>query len=323
MQYAQLGKTDLKVSRICFGCWQLSPSFWGEIPLEPWRQALGQALNLGVNFIDTADAYGNGFSEEKLGEWMEENRVRDKFIVATKFYWNFEQEERHPDTRYDYIIRECEASLRRLRTDVIDLYQIHFWDPLTRPEEVAAAFFQLRREGKVRWFGLSNCTSDQIRMYNAYFDVESLQPLYNLLDRDFENTTQPVCQEKRIGVIPYSPLHNGLLTGKYDPSQTFDDFRGKRPLFQPGAFQRILEGVNELKPLAEKYGLTLPQLAIRWILTNPAITSAIVGIKKPEHIVDIVPAAGDPLAIDDWHRIGRIIAKAKSEALAMKGAKKP
>ena len=316
MQYTQLGKTDLTVSRICFGCWQLSPRFWGDVPLDPWRQALDRALELGVNFIDTADAYGNGYSEEELGKWMEERKVRDDLIVATKFYHNFEKEVRHPDTSHDYILRECEASLKRLRTDRIDLYQIHFWDPLTRPEEVAAAFFKLRREGKVRWFGLSNCSSDQIRMYDAYFDVQCLQPLYNILERDFENAQQAVCQEKRMGVIPYSPLQNGLLAGKYTRDQVFDDFRKDRGLFKKGAFERILDGIDQLKPIAEKHGLTIAQLSIRWVLTNPAVTAPIVGIKKPEHIETIVPAADALLPIDDWHAVATIMTTAKKEALA-------
>lgn len=316
MQYMQLGKTDLTVSRICFGCWQLSPSFWGDIPLDPWREALGKALDLGVNFIDTADAYGNGYSEEELGKWMEENKVRDEFVVATKFYWNFEQKERHPDTSHDYILRECEASLKRLRTDTIDLYQIHRWDPLTRPEEVAAAFYKLRREGKVRWFGLSNCNADQIRMYDSYFGVECLQPLYNMIDREFEEGPQAVCQEKRIGVIPFSPLHNGLLTAKYTRDQDFTDFRANKPLFRPGAFERMLDGLDAIRPVAEKHGLTMPQLAIRWVLTNPAVTSAIVGIKKANHIESIVAAADDILPLDDWHRVAGAIGKAKKDALA-------
>jgi len=152
VQYVQLGKTDLIVSRICFGCWQLSPRFWGQIDLDEWRAALRKAVDMGINFIDTADAYGDGFAESALGDWFAAEGTPDKFIFATKFYPNFEQEERVPDTSYDYIIRECESSLKRLRTDHIDLYQIHAWDPLTRPDEVAAAFTKLKKDGKVRWF---------------------------------------------------------------------------------------------------------------------------------------------------------------------------
>lgn len=312
MKYAQLGRSDLVVSRICFGCWQLSPKFWGEIDLEQWREALDVALDLGVNFIDTADAYGDGFAESSLGDWLESRRCRDRVIIATKFYHNFEiPDERVPDTSYDYIIRECEASLKRLKTDYIDLYQIHAWDPLTRPEEVAAALIRLRKEGKVRWFGVSNLNADQIRMYAQYFEVTSLQPLYNMLDRQVEERELPLCLEKRIGVLTYSTLARGLLAGKYTPETTFSDHRANNSRFQGETFKRILDAVDNLRLLAEKHGLTVAQLAVRWVLTHPAVTTAIVGVKKREHIETIVRAAEDILPARDWWKAASIIARAK------------
>lgn len=314
MRYVQLGKTDLTVSRICFGCWQLSPGFWGDLPLDDWRKAVRRALDVGVNFIDTADAYGDGHAERSLGDLLAEDSIRDRFIIATKFYWNFEQEERTPDTGYDYILRECDASLRRLRTDHIDLYQIHAWDPLMRPDEVAAAFGQLKKQGKVRWFGVSNLNPDQMRMCMRYFDVDCLQPHYSLLSRDVEACELPYCIESRMGVITYSSLEKGLLTGKYTPNTTFGDHRSKAKLFQGDPFRRILQGVDELRPFAEAHGLTVAQLSVRWILTHPAITSAIVGVKKPGHIESIVAAADDVLPSRDWHRIAGIMAAAKAEA---------
>jgi len=314
MQYTQLGKTDLVVSRICFGCWQLSPRFWGEVPLEEWRQALRSAMDLGVNFVDTADAYGEGYAEESLGDFLAAEKCRDRFLIATKFYWNFEQAERVPDTSYDYILRECEASLRRLRIDTIDLYQIHAWDPLTRPEEVAAAFGRLRKEGKVRWFGVSNQNAAQMRMYLQYTDIECLQPLYNLLDREVEAEDLPLCQEKRMGVITYSSLARGLLSGRYRTEEKFTDHRAQQKRFQGAAFERLLAGVQELQPIADAHGLTLPQLAVRWVLTHPAVTSAIVGVKRPEHIEGITAAADAILPARDWHKAAAIIARARSEA---------
>jgi aryl-alcohol dehydrogenase-like predicted oxidoreductase len=314
MQYLQLGKTDLRVSRICFGCWQLSPKFWGEVPQEEWEQAVQRALDLGVNFIDTADAYGDGMAETTLGNYLDKEKIRDRFILATKFYWNFYGEERHPDTRHDHIIRACEESLRRLKTDTIDLYQIHAWDPLTRPEEVAAAFARLKKEGKVRWFGVSNLNADQMRMYSRYLEVSCLQPPYSLLTRQNEAREFPFCRENQIGVIAYSPLYRGLLTGKYDRGHTFHDSRAEVGYFKGKAFQRLLDGLDELAPFCDKYGLTTAQLAIRWVLTHPAISCAIVGIKKPDHIDTIVPAADSLLANEDWHAIARIMTRAQSEA---------
>lgn len=309
MQYRQLGKTDLQVSRICFGCWQLSPRFWGDVPLERWEAALDRALELGVNFIDTADAYGDGAAEEALGAYMARRRNRDRLVLATKFYWNFEQEQRHPDTRHDYIIRACEASLKRLGTDRIDLYQVHAWDPLTRPEEVAAAFGRLRQAGKVRWFGVSNLNADQVRMYRRCWDVACLQPEYNMLERGPEAHELPLCLEERIGVISYSSLARGLLTGKYPAGHRFGDHRDQLPLFRGRNLETIMNGVARLTPLADKHRLSLAGLAVRWVLTHPAVTSAIIGVKKPEHIDTTVPAADAVLPVDDWHRAAGLLAE--------------
>jgi aryl-alcohol dehydrogenase-like predicted oxidoreductase len=317
MKFRQLGKSDLIVSEICFGCWQLSPRFWGTIELGDWKRALDRAFDLGVNFIDTADAYGDGYAEESLGTYLKSKKCRDRVVVATKFYWNFTRKEkpRHPDTSYDYILRACEASLRRLKTDRIDLYQIHAWDPLTRPDEVAAAFQHLKKDGKVRWFGCSNLNAEQMRMYLRQTDLECLQPKYNLITRDIEANELPLCLEKRIGVIAYSPLHNGLLTGKYKKNAKFDDFRNDLPLFRGKAFAIMLEAIRKLEPVATRYGLTIPQLALSWILTHPALTSAIVGVKKPEHIETAVPAAGVKLEASDWHAVAATLEEAKKKAL--------
>jgi len=310
----RLGTTDLEVSRICFGCWQLSPSFWGDVPLPDWQQAVRQASDLGVNFIDTADAYGDGYAETCLGELMHKENLRDRFVLATKFYWNFEQEPRHPDTRPEYIRRACEASLRRLQTDRIDLYQIHSWDPLLRPAEVGATLRELQQEGKIRWIGVSNFNAGQIRLAREFFDVQCLQPCYNLLERGVEAHELPVCLEKQIGVIVYSPLARGLLTGKYKPDHKFGDHRDQADLYHGEPFRKMLEGLEQLRPIADRHGLTLAQLAIRWVLTQPAVSCAIVGVKKPAHLETIVKAADDALPQGDWHQVARIMAEAKQEA---------
>ncbi len=314
MQYAQLGTTDLNVSRICFGTWQLSPRFWGEIPLAEWREALHTALEHGINFIDTADAYGDGFSESTLGDELRASGTRDRFVVATKFYWNITSQSQHPDTRRDYILRACETSLKRLKTDRIDLYQIHAWDPLMQPEGVGEAFAQLHREGKVRWFGVSNWNPTQISLGRRHFQISSLQPKYSLLSREIEKQELPCCMEHRIGTLVYSPLARGLLGGKYKSGQTFNDQRASEMLFQGPAFEAILEGVNELRLLAEASGLSVAQFAIRWVLTHPGVTSAIVGIKSRPHL-DIASAADGVLSQEIWHRAAEIMENAKAKAL--------
>lgn len=320
MQYRQLGTTDLKVSRICFGCWQLSPAWWGEVPLEPWSAAVKAALDCGVNFIDTADAYGDGLAETELGKLLQRTGQRDQFVLATKFFWNFSTgPARYPDTTRDYILRACEASLRRLQTDHIDLYQIHAWDPITRPDEVAGALQQLRREGKVRWFGVSNLNPEQMDLYRAHFEVSSLQPPYSLLARDIENRELPYCLQHGLGVLNYSSLHRGLLGGRYTSETVFSDHRATTPLFHGVGFKSVLAAVEEAKTIAAGLGLTMPELAVRWVLTHPAITSAIVGVKRPDHITGIVKAAEDRLPQEIWHRLAARFKRAHTEGLAAKG----
>jgi aryl-alcohol dehydrogenase-like predicted oxidoreductase len=305
MKYTQLGKTDLIVSRICFGCWQLSPKFWGQISIDDWNLALLKAIDCGINFIDTAQAYGDGFAEKVLGDFLEKNKCRKNLIIATKFFWNIENpENRYPDTDYNYIISECEASLKRLKTDYIDLYQIHAWDSLTKPDEVASALLKLKKDGKIRWIGVSNLNVHQMSMYMRYFEINCLQPLYNILDRQAEQELFPFCLEKRIGVITYSTLARGLLAGKYTGDEKFSDSRANHPRFTGENFKKIITAINTyMKPVAEQLSITVPELAIRWVLTHPAVTSAIVGIKKPEHIETIIKAADDVLDRKLWYKL--------------------
>ncbi len=309
MQTTRLGNTDLTVSRICFGTWQLSPRFWGDIPLNEWREAVQTALGLGINFFDTADAYGDGFSEEQLGKVLNETGSRDRVVLATKFFWNLEGPERYPNTRADYLTRACEASLRRLGTDRIDLYQIHAWDALIRPDEVAEAFAKLHKAGKVRWFGVSNWNARQMALGRRHFPLATLQPKYNLLHREVEKEIFPYCQEHNIGTLVYSPLERGLLGGLYTPGQTFADSRGKNPQFQGKRFESLLAGLEQLRPLAAECGLTIAQFTLRWVLTHPGVSCAILGVKAARHL-DASPAADGVLPQDVWHRAAEIMQEA-------------
>ena len=181
--------------------------------------------------------------------------MRDKF-ANTKFLLARTRRRRLLPTN-DLLIRACEASLRRLQSDHIDLYQIHAFVPLTRPEEVATALNELRRQGKVRWLGVSNLNPEQMRMYARYFEINSLQPPYSALQRDVERAELPYCLDQRIGVIAYSPLSRGLLSGKYAPETTFSDNRAKLPEFQGSASPASWQRSTSLRPLAADYGLTL------------------------------------------------------------------
>lgn len=317
MKFVQLGSTDLVVSRICLGSWQLSPFFWGEVAGDAWQGALRRAIDLGVNFIDTADAYGNGRAETLLGESLKRDGLRERVNLASKFYWNFREEPAYyPDTRYSYVLEACEASLRRLKTDRIDLYQIHSFDPLTRPDEVAAALITLQKQGKVRWFGVSNLNPVQMDMYRRYLPIHCIQPPYSLLQRECEAQELPYALTHRMGVIPYSPLYRGLLAGAHARDRVFSDKRASDPLFSGRGFQRMLDGLEELRPIAERSGLTVAQWAVRWVLTHPAVTSAIVGAKSAEQIEALVPAGDDTLSLRDWHEGARVMGRARAEATA-------
>lgn len=318
MKYTQLGSSDLHVSRLCFGCWQLNPKFWGDVDIAGWEIAINGALEHGINFIDTADAYGDGVAEEELGRFLQTAGLRDKFVIATKFFWNFtEGDARFADTTHDYIIRACESSLRRLQTDHIDLYQIHSWDALTRPDEVARAFNTLKQAGKVRWFGVSNLNPEQMNLYRDHFDITSLQPGYSLLDRRIEQRELPYCLRNGIGVINYSPLYRGLLGGRYTAESVIDGGRAFGPYFHGEGLRIVVETIEEAKAIAADLDLTMAQLALRWTLTQPAISSAIVGVKKPEHILGALKATDAPLSQEIWHKVGNLFSAAAAKVAAL------
>ncbi len=318
MKYTRLGSSDLNVSRLCFGCWQLNPKFWGEVDIAGWEEAVRGALDVGINFIDTADAYGDGVAEEELGRFLHSAGLRDQFVIATKFFWNFSDgDTRFADTTHDYIIRACENSLRRLQTDHIDLYQIHSWDALTRPDEVARAFATLKAAGKVRWFGVSNLNPEQMDLYRDHFEINSLQPGYSLLDRRIEQRELPYCLRHGIGVINYSPLYRGLLGGRYTAGSKIEDGRAFGPFFHGEGLRIVAEAMEKAKVIAAELDLTMAQLALRWTLTHPAISSSIVGVKKPDHILGALKATEGPLSQEIWHKVGNLFstAVAKVEAL--------
>ncbi len=303
----RLGQSELVVSPICYGSWQLSPRYWGDVPAEQALAAMRKAFELGVNFYDTADAYGDGLSERVMGEALAE-LPRDRIVVATKVYWHFYPDgRRHPDLSGKYVIEECEQSLRRLRMDYVDLYQLHSWDPSTPLAETTEALDKLRQAGKIRCYGVSNFTLEQLRLARSLGDYVTVQPLYNLLDRGIEADLLPYCRAEDIGTLVYSPLGMGLLTGKYDGSETFTDFRADHPRFQGDAFRDVCTRVRSLAPLAAKYGLTLVQLVLAATLAQPKVDVAIVGIKTPEHIEAAAGAMGANIEREDYFKIHQTV----------------
>lgn len=303
-----LGSTGLQVSPVCFGTWQLSPRFWGDIPKADVMRAMRVAFDAGINFFDTADAYGDGLAETVLGEFLSD-LPRDQVIVATKVFNHFNPDaSRYPDLSPAHIRERCEIQLRRLRTDRIDVYLVHFPDPLTPLADVAGTLEDLKRQGKIRYYGLSNHGVEQVRAARTFGRYEVIQPAYSLVDAGIESDLLPYCQAERIGVMVYSPMHKGLLTGKYGGTETFVDFRQHHPDFQGERFHALATAVRGLGPLAKRYGLSIYQLVLAATLMHPSIHAAIAGIKTPEQIREAAGAMGKALSREDYFAVRKALA---------------
>ena len=281
MQYRKLGSSDLEVSVVAMGCWALGgdEDFWGPVDDNESIAAVQQALDLGINLIDTAAAYGVGHSEEIVGKAIAGRR--DEAVIATKcgLVWKDKTSPKTRCLKRDSVIRECESSLRRLRVEAIDLYQIHWPDPETPIAETMEALVKLREQGKIRAIGCE--LMSEARRYGP---LECLQPPLSMLSRDSCEELLPYCLEYNMGVICYGPMARGLLTGKFDASSTFTDLRKNDVNFSGEQFARNLSLVESLRPIAEKYGRTLSQLALRWVIQQPGVTSAIAGAKRASQV---------------------------------------
>jgi len=304
----RLGRTELRVSPICFGTWQLSPKFWGDQDADELINAMRHAFEIGVNFYDTADAYGEGYSEEIVGKALK-ILPRDQIVVATKvFHHFFPDGHRFGDLSYDYIIEECDASLKRMQMDYIDLYQCHSFDPLTHPEDVARAMETLKKQGKIRAYGGSNWNVNQINMYNTFGNFGSMQPYYSLFNPSAEADVLPHCLATDMGTLVYSPLHKGLLSGKYKGNETFDDLRKNAPEFAGQRFKTMCDNLQKVGEIGKKYDLSIVQTIFTVTLMNPSITCAIAGIKKTSHIVEAAGAMGKEISREDWWAVRNLVA---------------
>ncbi len=303
-----LGRSGLEVSPVSFGTWQLSPRFWGPQPEAEVRAAMRKAFDLGINFFDTADAYGDGYGESVLGAFLSEVPRRD-VVVATKVFNHYNPDgSRYPDLSPNHIIARCEASLKRLRVEAIDVYLLHFYDQLAALEEVAGALEQLRRQGKILHYGTSNHSVEELRAQRRFGAYHVTQPPYSLISTAIEKDLLPYCQAEGVGVMVYSSMHKGLLTGKYRGDEAFEDFRRNHPDFQGERFQRITASVRSLEPMAAKYGLTVYQLVLAATLMHPAIHVAVVGIKTPDQIAEAAGAMGRTLSREDYFAVRAALA---------------
>ncbi len=299
MQKRQLGESDLHLSVVGFGAWAIGGAgwafSWGPQDDDESIRAIHRALDLGVNWIDTAAVYGLGHSEEVVARALADRKGR--VLVATKCGLCWRPDGRiQPRLKAESVRREVEDSLRRLRLETIDLYQIHWPNPDRDLEEGWRAVSELVREGKVRYAGVSNFNVSQLRRAQTIHPVTSLQPPYSMLNRAVEAEVLPYCAEHDLGVVAYSPLQAGLLTGAFSKERVErldeEDWRRRDRFFQEPALSRALAQVAQLQALAQREGRTVAQLAIAWVLRRPEITCAIVGARRPQQIEETA-AAGD------------------------------
>jgi aryl-alcohol dehydrogenase-like predicted oxidoreductase len=306
----ELGRTDLRVSRICLGTWQFGGE-WGEIDRGEAIAAVARARELGVNFFDTAQAYGFGVSERLLADALR-GVPREQVVLATKGGLRRRGGELLRDSSPAWLRAGLESSLRELETDYVDVYQVHWPDPSTPFAETAAALEEFVREGKVRWVGASNYDAHQIAEFERTRALDTLQPPYHMLRREIEDAVLPHCRAHGIGVLAYGPLAHGLLSGRFTPRTRVaaDDWRAGSDLFGGDAYERNLRIVGRLQELAAELGITVAQLAIAWVLANPAVHVAIVGARRPEHIEGAAPAAAVELDGETLARVEQILGAA-------------
>lgn len=319
MLYRQLGKSDLNVSAVAMGTWAIGGMWWGGTDEQDAIAAINAGLDAGISIIDTAPMYGYGLSEEIVGKAIA-GRSRDEIVLATKcgldwdtgegeFFFTLPEGPVHKNLRPDNIRREVELSLKRLGTDYLDLYQTHWQDTTTPIADSMGALLELQQQGKIRAIGVSNATTEQMDEYLAVGRIDSTQPRYHMLDREIEADYLPYCLKHSIGVLSYSSLNLGLLTGTISPDRVFpeSDQRSKNPLFKPEKIAQVNEMLEQFAPFREKYNLTQTQLAIAWTISRPGVTVALVGVRNAAQAVDIAPGGGAAIDADDLAAMDQIL----------------
>ncbi len=312
MERRKLGKTDLEVSPIVLGTWVTGGWAWGGAEDKESIRTILRALELGINFIDTAPVYGFGHSESVIGQALREWGGNGSTVIATKCGLEWDEKQSIQRNCSAARIRfEVDKSLDRLGVDRIDLYQLHWPDSKTPFQESMEALMKLRDEGKIHYIGLSNFSKDQITECLSAGEVHTLQPPYNIFERGAENDLLPFCLDQNIGTLGYGGLCRGLLTGKFSGEETFPkgDLRRGDPKFKPDRFKQYVKAVNELKGLAAGYGKTVGQFALRWALQQPGLTTIIAGARTIAQVEDNVGVAGWEISRDDIKKVEQILSK--------------
>ncbi|MBN1930653.1 MAG: aldo/keto reductase [Desulfobacterales bacterium] len=306
MELRSLGMSDIKITSIIMGTWQAGKKLWVGIDDAEISRAIRAAFDAGINTIDTAEVYGDGHSERIIGQTLSD--VRDQVIYASKVFANH--------LEYSKVIEACHRSLKNLQTDYIDLYQIHwpsgsFGSKFVPIEETMRAMNELKEQGKIKAIGVSNFSRVQLEEAACYGRIESLQPPYSLFWRFVEKDAMPYCIENNITILAYSPMAQGLLTGKFGPDHKFapGDHRSKNKLFKPDNYRRVQEALKKLRPIADRYQLSMGQLALAWVIAQPG-TCAIAGARNAEQVIQNAEAAKADLEEADLDEIeagGRMV----------------
>jgi aryl-alcohol dehydrogenase-like predicted oxidoreductase len=309
MEHIQIPNLKLKVSRIGLGTWSIGGWMWGGTDEKESIATIHQALDRGINLLDTAPVYGFGVSEEIVGKALQQYGKREQIAIATKVGLGWKDGNVFRDSRKESIIKEIDASLKRLQVDYIDIYQVHWPDPLTPIAETAETMNLLLKQGKIRAIGVSNYSIEQMDEFQKVAPIHVLQPPYNMFEREIESKELPYCMKKKIATFGYGSLCRGLLTGKMRKDTEFkgDDLRKVDPKFQEPRYSQYLKCIERLQEwIKQKYQRNVIDLAIRWVL-DKGISVALWGARKPEQLTGVENVFGWKLTKGDLEEIDTII----------------
>jgi aryl-alcohol dehydrogenase-like predicted oxidoreductase len=302
MELRTLGKSDIKISPIIMGTWQAGKEMWTGIDDAETTKGIRAAFEAGITTFDSAEAYGKGHSERVLGNALKD--VREQVVYATKVFANH--------LKYDQIMESCNRSLENLQTDHIDLYQIHwpsgsFGSEVIPIEESMRALNELKSQGKIRAIGVSNFSRDQLEEAASYGQIDSLQPPYSLFWRQLESDAMPFCVESSITILAYSPMAQGLLTGKFGPDHKFEkgDHRAGNRLFAPDHYQRVQQALDQLRPIAWRKNMSIGQLALAWVIAQ-SMACAIAGARNAYQATQNSAAAKIQLSAEELSELDAI-----------------
>jgi len=318
MEKRPFGRTGLEVSAVGFGCWEIGGGY-GDIEAQDFVHAIGRSLDLGINCFDTAEGYGMGASERALGEALGDRR--DEAIIVSKFGMAYKDMPNMRDSRRDRVVTTIDKCLKNLGTDYLDVFLVHWPDRNTPFEETMSALDDIVHDGKVRFVGLSNFKLEEIKRCMAVRRVDVVQYGWNMFDRRMQQAILPYCAEQGVGFMAYGGLSYGLLTGTFTEDHDFGstDWRARQgnmgaikmfgALFRPEKFKDNVRAVDELKRIAARYDKSLPQFALRWAISHPAVSTALVGCRNIAEVEDNVGAVGWTISDKDLAEIDTIFAR--------------